>query len=70
MYRVQGKIMFHIHKWKYINVYPYRDTSFGTGVPSIMYTKQCVKCGKLEKGYSYGSTATLEDLNRYLEENE
>lgn len=51
------------HKWLYLSITPYVDTSFGSRVRSVAYTRKCQRCGRVHCGHLYGSEVTLEELN-------
>lgn len=56
---------FHIHRWRYVYVHHYRDTSYSAqGAPSYESIKRCVWCGKTKHHYEFGGGyPTVEQLN-------
>lgn len=59
------------HHWKFVDVQPYRDTSYlkqgEKGVKSVMFVRVCALCGEHERGDIYGCTArTPNELNTMI----
>lgn len=53
------------HRWRFVDVQPYNDTSFGKGgITSVMFVKMCEICGEHRNGYIYGCNAkNTDELN-------